>query len=271
VRDEGVRLGIPFIAIDPVQDAVDVRGALPQDAFQPAAVFRRLLDLLRVAHAYRVDQVGEVDADLQEIHLPVVFERAVGNAHALGDPQRRQHGGRIQAGVGDVVDGEQGARPPGRQRVGVRLPQGQQGRQGGGVAVVAVNDVHVRPDLVQILQAGPDETDEPVRAVDVLLAGGRVGVDAVAVEEVGVVHEQHRDIRAGQAGAPHRHGMHAAGSQIDLGAEHLDRRFRQLAPVDLAVGRRHDGHPDALGHQRPRQRAHHVGQSAHLRQRRDFG
>ena len=65
--------GIPAVGVDAVQDAVQIAAPLAQHAVEPVAVLGGL-DLLGVARAHGRERVGEDQAGLQEVDLPVELE-----------------------------------------------------------------------------------------------------------------------------------------------------------------------------------------------------
>src|SRR3989441_9625235 len=73
LRQIGIVRGIPFLRVDPVQDADEIRATLTQDAVEPEPELRRL-NLLRVPRADGGDDVRVIDAALQKTDPPPVLE-----------------------------------------------------------------------------------------------------------------------------------------------------------------------------------------------------
>src|SRR5215472_1089085 len=110
MRDGRIRGGVEDLDVDAVDDPIELVGVTPQQLVQALSELWRL-DLFRVALAYRVHHVGEVDAAAKEVDDVV----QVGNADLdqaptleLGQPQC----GRSELTLeGKVVKGQNGRYP----------------------------------------------------------------------------------------------------------------------------------------------------------------
>ena len=75
--DQRVLGGGPIVVIDPVENAVEVVVAVPENAFKTRAELRRL-DFLHVFAADRGHRIREDDSSLQKVQLSVKLQRPAG-------------------------------------------------------------------------------------------------------------------------------------------------------------------------------------------------
>ena len=193
----------------PVRSAFLVR----KHPFQSIAVFGTRLDLGRIRLADGIDEVRILDPDLHEIHSSPELEWRGRVEVAVVDTRPIQRFARVEPLVGDVVNGQQGARGR-KERIelvaGAEHP-GDQRR----LRVVAVQDVDRLADPGQQFNPGLHEKHEAFHVVEVALAGDRVVIDARARKILRATDKQDLDLRFRHPCLEHL-GLRQAGTHGDV-------------------------------------------------------
>jgi len=251
--DERVHRRIPGCIVHAVEDAEEVRGAVAEHAVEPGPEFLSL-DLAGVRLAHRTEDVGEVQAALEQVHLSPELQPPR-REHRRGQPRERKLLGREESLVGEVVDREERGRAP--------ALGGEDDRDERGLPVVAVDDVGLPALRADPLQQRAGEERETGEVVVVVMA--RFPIEPRAIEQRGLIDEPEREMAPGQPGIHHR-------PRYDRFADaHLHGPRALLRDRDAAIARHRHAHVHAARSQRRGKGAGDIGQPAGLRQRDDLG
>ena len=226
VKHGRVRLRVEELDVDAVDDPVQLVRLAAEEGVHPLAELR-FLDLLRVALADGVDDVGEVNAAAEDVDDVVeVWHADLQQAPGFkaGEVQRA---GAEDTLKGEIVNGEDGRDP---RHLGVlAVEHVEQVRHQRCMPVVDMDHVRDEAERSQHREQGAVEVDE----ARVVVAEA---VDAVPVVELGAIDEVDRHLthpaledRAGDRLRPERH------------LQVLDHRLEVVHfRVDLPVERHHD-------------------------------
>ena len=164
--------------------------------------------------------------------------------------------------IGEIVDGVDRRRPVERLQPfhGVDV-DGNEAR----LPIVAMNDVGEESQRLAELERAARQVGEPFEIVRITVTGWPVKVGAIEVAVVLEAVDGHVGLRQPAHADPAARRAPPHGDR-EQAVEHLE-----IVPGHAGVERHHHPYVHVQGAQRFRQRAHHVGETAGLRERRDLG
>jgi hypothetical protein len=223
---------------------------------KPGSELRRL-DLERVSRADGRDQIGEVDAALEQADAAPELHRI--EPHQIPRQiEPRQPIRFEQALIREVVDRKDRRNVAKDRMRGVE--RAQINRREPRLPVVRVHDRRRTVAARRKLQRGAHQHAEPARAVCVV--GAIDAVDRIAVEERRIVDENRTGVRAERRLI-----------KPDLGAVAADRNryaIDQLSGVDATIPRHDERDIPSEAPERLGQRTENIGQPAGFRERKRF-
>ena len=262
LRQMSVGRRIPAISVDAVHDAGQDVGSVAQHIREPAPE-RLALDLLGIGRTDGAESVGEDDARLQQVQVPV--ELHLSPVEVLPVDAGQQHVPVPEAAlVGQVVDRkERGCLGEGTV---VAVEQFAVSGDQAGLPIVAMEQIDGAVHLHESFHDGSAEEDETLAVVLIVPAVLAVKLRAVVV--IGLVDEPDGDLAVGKP-APEESAADVFGGDGDV----------QLVVGNIGGGARLESLPVggeeeldvvAEAFHFARQGAHHIGEPPRLGERDGF-